>query len=224
VWNSIATPLPDTWFNSSQLNLGGVDASTWDDFTQALRSAGISLSDTSDTLIWAGGDATGSTTVKNIYLALLQQLNYQVDLKWFQRMWNWPIPLKIKIFVWLSAKEKTLTWDMLRKRGWEGPGICKLCNQSTEDIHHLLIHCHFSRAVWQRLLTHFSLNIQWDDASVLDCFLRWSKDTLPRTVWQLMLAGSSGLKEIRRFLKTAPPPSSQYCIEPCRLSPGSRPL
>jgi ribonuclease HI len=199
--NSIATPLPDTWFNSNQLNIGGVDASTWDDFTQALRSAGISLSNNPDTLIWAGGDATGSTTVKNIYLALIQQLNYQEDLKWFQRMWNWPIPLKIKIFVWLSAKEKTLTWDMLQKRGWEGPGICKLCNQSTEDIHHLLIHCHFTRAVWQRLLTHFSLNIQWADASVLECFLRWSKDTTApdslaaHACWQLWIERNKAIFE-----------------------------
>jgi ribonuclease HI len=153
-----------------------LDASDWDAFTQALRSAGISLSNTPDTIIWAGGDATGATTVKNIYSALLQQLNYHADLRWFQRLWKWPIPLKIKIFIWLSAKEKTLTWDLLQKRGWEGPGICKLCNHSEEDIHHILIHCHFSRAVWQRILTHFSLNLHWEAASVLDCFLLWSKE------------------------------------------------
>ena len=35
---SFVTPLPDNWYNSGQLNLGGEDASAWDDFTQALRS------------------------------------------------------------------------------------------------------------------------------------------------------------------------------------------
>jgi ribonuclease HI len=200
---SNVTPLPDIWLNSGQLNLGGDAASDWDAFTQALRSAGISLSTTSDSIIWAGGDATGVTTVKNIYTALLQQLNFHADLRWFQRLWKWPIPLKIKKFIWLSAKGKTLTWDLLRKRGWEGPGICKLCNRSAEDIHHILIHCHFTRVVWQRLITHFSLNIQWKAASVSDCFLLWSKEkTAPVSLaahacWQLWIERNKAIFEDR---------------------------
>jgi hypothetical protein len=106
-------PLPDLWLNSGHLNLSGDAASDWDAFTSALRSAGISLTSASDTIIWVGGDASGVTSVKNIYTALLQQLNFGVDLLWFQRLWKWSVPLKIKLFIWLSAKGKALTWEML---------------------------------------------------------------------------------------------------------------
>jgi hypothetical protein len=164
------------WINSGRLNLNGDAASEWDTFTSALRSAGISLNSDSDTIIWAGGDASGVISIKNIYMALLQQLNFGTDLLWLHRLWKWPIPLKIKLFIWLSAKGKVLTWEMLRKRGWEGPGICNFCNCSTEDIHHILIHCNFTSIVWQRLITHYSLNLKWNDATVSDCFMLCSME------------------------------------------------
>jgi ribonuclease HI len=65
---------------------------------------------------------------------------------------------------------------MLQKKGWEGPGVCKLCNRSSEDIHHILIHCNFTRVVWQCLIIHFSLNLQWNDSTVSDCFNVWSSE------------------------------------------------
>jgi hypothetical protein len=63
-------------------------ASKWDTFTSALRSVGISLTSDSDTIIWAGGDASGVISVKNIYTALLQQLNLGADLLWLHRLWK----------------------------------------------------------------------------------------------------------------------------------------
>jgi hypothetical protein len=158
------------------LNLSGQDATDWDSYTVALRSVGISLNDEPDSLLWAGGDATGVISVKNIYTALLHPLDFGVDSTWLHRLWKWSIPLKCKFFIWLSAKEKVLTWEMLRKKGWEGPGICYFCNRSSEDIHHILIHCDFTKVVWQRLLMHFSLNLLWNGSTVSDCFNVWSTE------------------------------------------------
>jgi hypothetical protein len=141
-----------------------------DSFTLALRSAGISLSDDPDTLLWAGGDATGTLSVKNLYTALLNQSSQGVDSSWFSQIWNWTIPLKIKLFLWLAGKEKILTWDMLRRRGWEGPNICLLCRRAPEDAHHLFIHCIFAREVWTYLLNHFSLPFTWRSDTLSDCF------------------------------------------------------
>jgi hypothetical protein len=45
-------------------------------FTTSLRSVGISLKNEPDLLLWAGGDAFGVLTVKNIYIALLHPLDY----------------------------------------------------------------------------------------------------------------------------------------------------
>jgi hypothetical protein len=95
----------------------------------ALKSAGISLNDSQDTLLWAGGDASGILTVKNAYAALLQPLATDADIPWLQKIWKWSIPLKLQFFIWLCVKDKALTWEALRKRGWQGPGICPLCNK-----------------------------------------------------------------------------------------------
>jgi hypothetical protein len=124
--------------------------------------------------LWAGGDATGSITVKNIYAALQQQLNSGVEIPWIQQIWNWKVPLKLKLFTWLVGKERILTWDALQRRGWEGPGICLLCNNAPEDLHHLLIHCPFTKEVWYRSIKHFSLPIAWSGSSITDCFSLWS--------------------------------------------------
>lgn len=87
----------------------------------------ITLTDQPDSLLWAGGDATGSLTVKNIYNAFLQQMNLEVDFSWTRQIWHWQVPLKLKFFTWLAGKQKILTWEALRHRGWEGPGYCPLC-------------------------------------------------------------------------------------------------
>jgi hypothetical protein len=43
---------------------------------------------------------------------------------------------------------------MLRRKGWEGPGIFSLCSRATEDIHHLLVFCPFTQLVWTLVLSH----------------------------------------------------------------------
>jgi hypothetical protein len=110
-------PLLDNWLGSGELNLSGQNATDWDSFMVSLRSTNISLNDEPDSLLWAGGDAIGFITVKNLYTSLLQLLDLGVDKSWLHRLWKWSIPLKYKFFIWLSAKEKVLTWEMLWKKG-----------------------------------------------------------------------------------------------------------
>jgi hypothetical protein len=102
-------------------------ATEWKRYTTALKRAGISLSDSPDLLIWAGGDASGTCSVKNLYAALLHQQHLIADRSWLRQIWDWVIPLKLKLFIWLAGNGKILTWDVLSRRGWEGPGICLLC-------------------------------------------------------------------------------------------------
>jgi hypothetical protein len=131
--------LPDSWMNSDDLLLCNPIATEWDHYVSALKGAGVTLSSSPDSLLWAGGDATGSLSVKNLYIALHNQRFEAVDNSWFSLIWRWELPLKLKLFIWLAGKEKPLTWEALRRRGWEGPGICPLCCKDSEDIHHLLV-------------------------------------------------------------------------------------
>jgi ribonuclease HI len=168
-----AFPLPDHWLHSNDLSLIGPLALEWDSYTAALKRAGISLTDARDSLIWAGGDGSGIVSAKNVYAALLPALDVDALPPWLLQMWNWPLPLKHKLFIWLCANEKTLTWEMLRKKGWQGPGLCALCCRASEDIHHLLIHCNFAKEVWNRILQHFSLPFYWTGATISECFSSW---------------------------------------------------
>jgi ribonuclease HI len=117
-----------------------------------------------------------------------------VDRSWFSLLWRWAIPLKLKLFIWLAGKEKSLTWDVLRRRGWEGPGICLLCSRASEDIHHLLVHCSFTQSVWSLVLNHLSLHLSWSGTSLSNSYTRWLAQTsapkyLPVLVcWQIWTA------------------------------------
>jgi len=168
--------LPDSWLSATELALSGREAVEWDCYTSALKTTGISLNDNPDALKWVGGDATGIISVKNIYFALLSQQGRDSDSSWFTQLWIWKIPMKFKLFIWLAGKGKLLTWDQLRRRGWEGPGLCPLCRQAQEDINHLLIHCHFSQEVWKNMLNYFNLPHTWSGDTISSCFNSWHQN------------------------------------------------
>jgi len=81
--------------------------------------------------------------------------------------------LPLDLFVWLVGKERILTWDALRRRGWSGPGICLLCRLNSEDTTHLLVQCPFTTELWNLLLKHYALPYKWSDFSFADCFSTW---------------------------------------------------
>jgi hypothetical protein len=114
---SCASFLPDHWLHSSSLQLQDPLAKEWDAFTLALISAGISVSNKRDSLLWAGGDTLGILTVKNVYEALLHPHNIFVESLWLMNIWKWYLPLKIQLFFWLCVKDQVLTWETLRRRG-----------------------------------------------------------------------------------------------------------
>lgn len=162
--------LPDCWLERNDLLLDGLLATECNCYTTALKRAGISLIDSSDSLLWAGGDASGTVSVKNLYVALINQQQLITDLSWKRRIWEWGIPIKLKLFIWLAGTVKLLTWDVLNRRGWEGHGLCLLCRHSSEDVSHLLVHCHFTKEVWKCLVSHFSVMATWSGSNLSDCF------------------------------------------------------
>ena len=48
-------------------------------------------------------------------------------------------------------KDRILTWDHLQSRGFNGPGLCVLCNGDSEDCGHLFLRCPFT----VHIFTHF---------------------------------------------------------------------
>jgi ribonuclease HI len=195
--------LPARWKGSTDLALSGEEAIEWGCYTESLNSAGISILAEPDVLVWAGGDASGNISVKNLYLALEKHLNLQSDFSWLFQLWNWKLPLKLKLFMWLAGKGKILTWDALRRRGWEGPGFCSLCRQAQEDVPHILIHCAFTTNVWNRTLSLLKLSFSWKGNTLSDCFNSWlSNKSLPTALavivsWHLWIERNNALFEDR---------------------------
>jgi hypothetical protein len=122
----------DHWLDSAELGILGDLATEWEHYRRALHSLGISLNDSADELLWIGGDRSGILNSKNIYLAICDTQNFPIATGWRKNFWNWDLQLKVKLFLWLAANDKILTWSNLQRRGWEGPNRCYLCNYDCE--------------------------------------------------------------------------------------------
>lgn len=48
-------------------------------------------------------------------------------------------------------ENKILTWDNFLKRGGNGPNVCILCFMDVESVDHIMIHCKFTKEVWQEV-------------------------------------------------------------------------
>ncbi len=107
----------------------------------------LNLTASMDTIFWRwnfkGNFSTGSA-----YLFLVHD---GVDDRRIRHLWNIKIPLRIKIFLWLVARNRLPTADFLANRGWIGPSICPLCRRDVEYLDHLLFRCSYSREVWSSL-------------------------------------------------------------------------
>jgi hypothetical protein len=123
----------------------------WDDFCKVLSGSGVQLQNKEDELMWTGGDKSGLISVKNVYTALTNKLWHHTIGGWRRHLWSWNIAQKIRLFTWLAIENKILTWDILQRKGWEGPSICQLCSSDSETVLHLFVKCSFTRQVWDRI-------------------------------------------------------------------------
>lgn len=106
-------------------DLKGILLQEWQDLLFLIQNQ--HLIETSDHLSWkwepTGIFSTQSTCkflnfggVEVLKAPLLQEL---------------PIPYKIRVFMWLLAKNKILIKQVLQGKGWQGPTQCVLCPSQT---------------------------------------------------------------------------------------------
>lgn len=74
--------------------------------------------------------------------------------------WKVPIAVKIRIFMWLTHKNRILTKDNLKKKGWKGTDTCHFCN-NPESINHLFVSCPFTKHIWFYLGSCQDVSIGW---------------------------------------------------------------
>jgi hypothetical protein len=110
------------WLTSDELGLEGDLALEWEMYRRALIDSGALIQDNNDQLLWIGGDKSGIPSAKNFYSSIISSKSLSKVESWRLSIWNWKIQLKVKLFIWLAIEDKILTWNMLQKKGWEGPG------------------------------------------------------------------------------------------------------
>lgn len=67
----------------------------------------------------------------------------------------WP---KVKAFLWLAVRGKILTEDQPRKRGFEDPTRCVLCQGQEENANQLQISFIFAWQIWGEIFNLFEIN------------------------------------------------------------------
>ncbi len=111
----------------------------------------VQHSDASDMIIWRWG-SSGLFSVSGAYSFLESD---GVEDRSTRHLWSLKIPLRVKLFLWLAARNRLLTAKLLLRRGWFGPSVCTLCMANVERLDHILFDCPFATAVWEWLLIKF---------------------------------------------------------------------
>lgn len=150
------------WKTTSCLHLNAHFEAEWNTYIKALRVCGFSLLGRKDKLLWSWNTLNGTLSANLTYEAIIFEL-YNVSKNWWYRhLWKWKLPLKVKLFCWLSLENRVLICDNYMKRGCQGPNICHMCCSDVEPIFHLMIKCPFSKAVWRELQRVYNLFFTWD--------------------------------------------------------------
>ena len=92
--------------------------------------------DVDDMVFWTE-TRSGKFSVKSLYLALEAGCP---SLFPSSCIWNVWVQAKISFFVWEATWGKTLTLDLIQKRGWALTNRCFMCLEKEETIDHLLLH------------------------------------------------------------------------------------
>jgi len=65
----------------------------------------------------------------------------------------------IFFFAWTLLKGKILRVENLRKKGFQGPFICVMCQMEEENIQHLFLKCIITRQCWKQIISPLEMNI-----------------------------------------------------------------
>jgi len=113
------------------------------------------------------------------------------------------MPLKLKCFAWLMLSNKIITWDNLCKRGFNGLGLCVLCYQNVESVHHIMNDYAFTCNIWQHVMKHCGISFNWQGSGLNSGIRRWmclypAYKSMPLWIcWQIRLYRNEMIFEMK---------------------------
>lgn len=146
-WSS-STPV---WKTADELNLPPTLCHLWVSALKVFDVKGIKQSGTNDVLVWSKSRSTQPVSVKDLYAAASSTLQ-PLPMPWFpSKFWKSSCPLKAILFSWLVFSNRNLSWEVLQRKGWTGPGRCVMCCQAPETNIHMFFQCPASAKIWYEL-------------------------------------------------------------------------
>ena len=98
------------------------------------------------------GSGSGKYTAAAGYAAILELPWVPPNPRQWKALWKFSSIPKVDIFIWTLLQNNILTGENLKRKGWEGPSRCPLCNRAKETVEHLFISCDFTKEVWRIIL------------------------------------------------------------------------
>lgn len=154
----------------------GRDAEDWKIYSQNVQVAGLCHMEIGDVITWAGSLSSDAVVVSETYAHIISLSASETIFSEFWSFWGRSIPTKILLFGWLVWKGKILTWDSLKRRGFQGPGRCVLCCLAEETVH-----IYFSHAL-----------LYWAYGSS-SAFISLTLHGFHRTFWRQLFVGTNFL-------------------------------
>eukprot|EP00253_Pinus_taeda_P012272 PITA_12272 len=172
-WNQYSTD--DNWRDWINLNPGNTEVNnhTNKHFNERILKRKIRKTEEDDKLRW-GLKGNGNFSLKEARNILEKEEQAEV-MPWCSKVWDsllWP---KIRTFLWLLMRNKTLTWENLCKKCFEGPSRCPMCSVEEESLNHLCNTCEWASQLWCWMEWIPSCSDRKRD-SIHNTILDWRKD------------------------------------------------
>eukprot|EP00253_Pinus_taeda_P006750 PITA_06750 len=160
------------WINFNSENTGD-NNHTAQLFNEGILKRKIRKTGEDDKLRW-GLKGNGNFSLKEARNILEKDEQGEI-LPWSSKVWDnllWP---KIRTFLWLLMRNKTLTWDNLHKKGFVGPSRCPMCLEEPESMNHLSNTCEWASQLWHWMEGVLSSSDRQLD-SIHSTILNWRTD------------------------------------------------
>lgn len=140
------------WICLKDLGLYGELVEVWDRYIQNIIMVGITLYGMKDKFTQAGKTIQEHILVKDSYKFITKPQHLEGRYGWFNNIWPWNLPLKLKCFGWLTWQNKIQTRDNFCQWGFTGLSRCILCLRALEDVAYIFLTCPFSVSIWAGFL------------------------------------------------------------------------
>eukprot|EP00253_Pinus_taeda_P017898 PITA_17898 len=145
-WNSSSEDLEWREWKAFNPDQDEVPQDVIHDLNQQIRKRKIRIAVENDKLRW-GSKGNREFSLKEAR-SIIEREEQPDTVPWADKVWDnfqWP---KIRTFLWLLMQKRTLTWENLRRKGFQGPSKCHLCLQEEETMNHLFNSCEWASQLW----------------------------------------------------------------------------